>query len=154
MRLLHSLLLLPLLGAPAFAQSAATAPTEHHGRRTAAQHFADANTTHDGHLTREQAQVGYKTIAKSFDQIDVEHHGYVTVDDIKAWRAAKRAARKAAKHTSADATGIIRPLPTAQPFAPPKASNTSSDSIVPAPMQHPRTGVDLPKAPLDTTHPS
>jgi hypothetical protein len=115
MRLLHALLLLPLLAGSAFAQSAAsgtppgamtpvtTAPPAHHGRRTAAEHFADANTTHDGHLTMEQATSGYKSLAKSFSQIDVEHHGYITMDDIKAWRAAKKAARSAAKHAASDA---------------------------------------------------
>jgi len=105
MRLLHALLLLPLLAGPAFAQSAppaASAPA-HHGRRTAAEHFADANTTHDGHMTMEQASSGYKSLAKSFSQIDVEHRGYITMDDIKAWRAAKKAARTAAKHAASDA---------------------------------------------------
>jgi len=104
MRLLHALLLLPLLAGPAFAQSAAppAAPAAHHGRRTAAEHFADANTTHDGHLTMDQASSGYKSLAKSFSQIDVEHHGYITMDDVKTWRAAKKAARIAAKHAASD----------------------------------------------------
>jgi hypothetical protein len=109
MRLLPVLLLLPLLLAPSFAQSA-PAGTAHQGRRSAAEHFADANTTHDGHLTLDQATSGYKSIAKSFSKIDVAHHGYVTLEDIKAWKAAKKAARLAAKHAAADAAdGVLRP---------------------------------------------
>ena len=97
MRLFYALLLLSLCGVPALAQSVVPPAAAHHGRRSAADHFADANTTHDGRLTLEQATAGYKSIAKSFTQIDVAHHGYVTMDDIKAWRAAKKAARMAAK---------------------------------------------------------
>jgi predicted lipid-binding transport protein (Tim44 family) len=112
LRLHHALLLVPLLTAPllttqsqaqpssASASSAATAPVstaQHHGRQSAAQHFAEANTTNDGKLTLDQARSGYKSIAKSFAEIDMNHHGYVTMDDIKAWRAAKKAARQAAK---------------------------------------------------------
>jgi hypothetical protein len=112
LRLHHALLLIPLLGAPLLtAQSraqtslapagsvttASVSTTQHHGRRSAAQHFADANTTNDGKLTLDQARSGYKSIAKSFAEIDINRHGYVTMDDIKAWRAAKKAARQAAK---------------------------------------------------------
>jgi hypothetical protein len=100
MRLFHALLLIPLFGAPVLADSVAPPATEHHGRRSAAEHFADANTTHDGHLTLPQATSGYKSLAKSFSQIDVNHHGYITMDDIKAWRASKKAARLAAKHAT------------------------------------------------------
>jgi hypothetical protein len=53
--------------------------------------FDMANTTHDGRLTRDQAQAGgMMHIAQHFDQIDVDHKGYVTKQDIKAWRMAKR----------------------------------------------------------------
>jgi hypothetical protein len=158
MRLFHALLLLPLLGAPAFAQSNASVTTEHHGRRSAAQHFADANVTHDGHLTLDQAQSGYKSIAKSFDQIDINHHGYITTDDIKAWRAAKKAARPAARHAASAASdasdGILRPVPAMHRQLTPMPADTSTDMVVPAPMDRPRTGVDLPKAPLDGRSPS
>jgi hypothetical protein len=53
-------------------------------------------------MTMEQASSGYKSLAKSFSEIDVEHHGYITMDDIKAWRASKKAARSAAKHAASD----------------------------------------------------
>jgi hypothetical protein len=105
MRLFHALLLVTLLFAPSLAHSASSG-TAHQGRRSAAEHFADANTTHDGRLTLNQATTGYKSVARSFNQIDVAHHGYVTLDDIKAWKAAKKAARLAAKHA---AIGGLRP---------------------------------------------
>ena len=158
MRLFPALLLLSMMCAPALAQTDATQTTAHHGRKTAAEHFADANTTHDGRLTMDQASAGYKSIAKSFKEIDVDHHGYVTMDDIKAWRAAKKAARAAAKHAASEgadsAAGIMRPIPAAQRWLGPKATNTSTDMIAPTSTDRPRNGVDLPKAPLDGRQPS
>jgi hypothetical protein len=158
MRLFHALFLLPLLGAPVFAQSVTPPTTEHHARRSAAEHFADANTTHDGRLTLDQASSGYKSIAKSFSQIDVGRHGYVTVDDIKAWKAAKKAARLAAKHAASDAAdtvdGVVRPVPAAQRWMGPKATDAATDMVAPMPAGQPRTGVDLPRAPFDGKQPS
>jgi hypothetical protein len=101
LRLHQALLLMPLLIGPVLAQTTPASTTEHHGRRSADQHFSDANTSHDGKLTLDQATSGYKSLAKSFAQIDVGHHGYVTLDDVKTWKAAKKAAKLAAKHTTA-----------------------------------------------------
>ncbi len=54
--------------------------------------FAAANVTHDGHLTRAQAEAGHMPrIAKLFDAIDSDHKGYVTLKDIQAFRQAHRA---------------------------------------------------------------
>ncbi len=54
--------------------------------------FEAANTTHDGRLTREQAQAGgLAGIAYHFNQIDADHKGYLTLQDIKAFRRARRA---------------------------------------------------------------
>jgi len=51
--------------------------------------FEAANTTHDGHLTLAQAQAaGLHMLVKHFSDIDTQNKGYVTVDDIKAWRKA------------------------------------------------------------------
>jgi hypothetical protein len=150
MRLFHGLLLLALCAVPTLAISGVPPATEHHGRRSAAEHFADANTTHDGRLTLEQATAGYKSVAKSFNQIDAAHHGYVTMDDIKAWRASKKAARLAAKHAAADAAdGIMRPGQALQRWIGPGPLQTSTDMIVPTPGDLRRTGVDLPIAPVD-----
>ena len=81
--------------APATAD--APAPKAHKHRRSMQEHFDAANTTHDGHLTLEQAKEGFPSVARDFDAIDTTHKGYVTVDDIKAHRKAARAARHAAK---------------------------------------------------------
>ncbi len=56
--------------------------------------FAAANTTHDGHLTLAQAQKGgLKMIAADFAAIDTQHRGYVTFNDVIAWRLDTMAAR-------------------------------------------------------------
>jgi hypothetical protein len=150
MRLFYALLLLSLCGGPALAQSVVPPAAAHHGRRSAAEHFADANTTHDGRLTLEQATTGYKSVAKSFDQIDVAHHGYITMDDIKAWRAAKKAARLAAKHAATDAAdGIVRPGRASRNWMGARTLETSTDMIVPPQAEPQPTGVDLPTAPVD-----
>lgn len=45
--------------------------------------FASANTTGDGRLTREQAAAGMPMVAKHFDEIDIQHLGYVTLPQIE-----------------------------------------------------------------------
>jgi hypothetical protein len=45
--------------------------------------FATANTTRDGKLTREQAAAGMPMVASSFDAIDTQHAGYVTLSRIE-----------------------------------------------------------------------
>jgi hypothetical protein len=56
--------------------------------------FDAANTTHDGHLTLAQAQTaGMKMIVANFSAIDTQHRGYVTFNDIVAWRLDTMAAR-------------------------------------------------------------
>ncbi|MSP01919.1 MAG: hypothetical protein EXR07_12845 [Acetobacteraceae bacterium] len=152
MRLLHALLLIPLFSAPVLAQTAPPPAAEQHGRRSAADHFADANTTHDGRLTLAQATAGYKSIAKSFTQIDVNRRGYVTVDDIKAWKAAKKAARQAARQAAATAGGAPRPAPAAARDPGPRASGNWTDMIVPSTLDSPQIGVDVPTAPLGLFH--
>ena len=49
-------------------------------------HFAAANTTHDGHLTRQQAELAdWPRVAKHFDEIDTEHRGWITAAQIHAF---------------------------------------------------------------------
>ena len=76
--------------------SGASAASSHH---TMHDRFAAANTSHDGHLTLEQAKAGYKSVAKKFDAIDKDHKGYVTEADIHAYYSALHH-HKAAKSTS------------------------------------------------------
>jgi hypothetical protein len=92
MHLVLSLLLL-LVFAPALADEAPKAPA-HTARVTWQAHFAHANTAHDGHLTLDEAKAGYALIAKHFGDIDADHKGYVTEDDIRAWRVMRRAAHR------------------------------------------------------------
>ena len=56
-----------------------------------AQRFAAANVTHDGRLTRDQAATGMPAVARNFDTIDVEHKGFVTLPEIRAFAAERRA---------------------------------------------------------------
>ncbi len=76
------------LAAPVAAAAPATGPEGFRAK------FAAANVTHDGHLTRPQAEAGHMPmIVKYFDAIDSGHKGYVTLKDIQAFRQARRAAK-------------------------------------------------------------
>lgn len=55
--------------------------------------FAAANTTHDGKLTREQAQTGMPRVAQHFDEIDTQHAGFVTLAQIEDFMRTRAAAR-------------------------------------------------------------
>ena len=83
MRILFALLALPLFTLSVQAQTTSKEPA--HKRLTMDQHFQQANVTHDGDLTEEQAQSGYKSIARHFAAIDKDKKGYVTEDDIRAY---------------------------------------------------------------------
>jgi hypothetical protein len=54
--------------------------------------FANANTTHDGKLTREQAQAGMPMVARHFDEIDSQKAGYVTLPQLEAFMQERGAA--------------------------------------------------------------
>jgi hypothetical protein len=96
MRFLFSLLLLPVLALPAWAGDAPK--SDAHGARMTWEHrFEQANLAHDGHLTLEEAKGGYAVVAKHFEDIDADHKGYVTENDIKAWRVMRKAAHRLAK---------------------------------------------------------
>ena len=59
-------------------------------------HFAAANTTHDGHLTREQAlQADWPKVARHFDDIDTDHKGWVSVAQIHRYNKSHHKQRKA-----------------------------------------------------------
>jgi hypothetical protein len=45
--------------------------------------FANANTTHDGKLTKAQAAQGMPMVARNFDQIDSQKAGYITLPQIE-----------------------------------------------------------------------
>jgi hypothetical protein len=52
--------------------------------------FTAANTTHDGKLTKQQAQLGMPRVAQHFDQIDTQKVGYVTLPQIEQFLATQR----------------------------------------------------------------
>ena len=45
--------------------------------------FSNANTTHDGKLTKAQAEQAMPMVARNFDQIDSRKAGYVTLPQIQ-----------------------------------------------------------------------
>ena len=48
------------------------------------EHFAAADTNHDGQLTLAEAQAGMPRVAANFDKIDADKSGTVTLAEIKA----------------------------------------------------------------------
>jgi hypothetical protein len=75
----------------------AMAPAQHKRHRmTLQQRFDAANTTHDGHLTKDQATTAkWSYVEKNFDAIDKDHKGYVTVEEIHDFAAARHGHRTA-----------------------------------------------------------
>lgn len=90
-------ILIALLASAGAAHAQTAAAARPHAHHTLTERFDEANTTHDGHLTAEQARSKMPAVARDFDSIDTTHKGYVTVDDIKGYRHAKRLARRAEK---------------------------------------------------------
>lgn len=153
MRLVFALLLLPLLVCQAHAQTpaapqvapalaaapAAAAPVHDHAagthhRMSWQKRFEQANATHDGHLTLQQAKDGYRIVAHHFSEIDAGKKGYVTIDDIAAWHKLQRAMRHPRHEGDSEA---LRPRPAMQHGMPtPHEINTSTDTSV-APMAPP-----------------
>jgi len=127
MRLALPLAALALLAVPAYAQttppaqttpsavpSPTSAPAAHASAPTTpatapaphphvgmAQKFASANSTHDGHLTEDQAKGGYPAVARHFAEIDTTKKGYITEDDIRTWEKAERERRHATQQPAA-----------------------------------------------------
>jgi hypothetical protein len=75
---------------PPFQPGASAYPAQGGGL---AQRFAAANVTRDGMLTREQAAAGMPMVAQNFDVIDRDHKGYVTLPEVRAFAAERRAER-------------------------------------------------------------
>lgn len=107
MRRCFGFLMLPVLLIVCFPAWAADPPA-HRVRVTWEQHFATANVAKDGHLTQEEAKAGYKLIGKHFEDIDVDHKGYVTLNDVRAWRVMRKAAHRLA-HPAQEGGGL-RPV--------------------------------------------
>lgn len=73
-------------------------PAARAGRRhTQAQRFEEANTTHDGKLTLDQARAAHmNAVVRDFSAIDKDGKGYVTMTNIRDHRREVRASRRAA----------------------------------------------------------
>lgn len=115
MKRLSTLILLAAVIQPAFADDT---PAKH-PRVTWEQRFTQANTSHDGHLTLDQAKTGYKTVARHFHDIDTDGKGFVTENDVRAWHALQKAARH-----SQGAEDPLRPRPAFNRFTPEQARGT------------------------------
>ncbi len=88
----------PSTSRPTAVRPAPAQPMAPRHRRTQQERFDDANTTHDGKLTLEQARAGrMNAVVRDFAEIDTARRGYVTFDEIKAHRRAVRAAKRAAR---------------------------------------------------------
>ena len=70
--------------------------------------FDEANTTHDGHLTLEQARTKMPSVARDFAIIDKDRLGYVTEEQIREHRKEERAATRA-KNVAAKAAAAAKP---------------------------------------------
>jgi len=52
--------------------------------------FTAADKDHDGKLSKEEAKAGMPRVARYFDQIDADHTGYVTFEQITAFLARQK----------------------------------------------------------------
>lgn len=73
-----------------------------HAHMPMKERFDAANSTHDGRLTLAQAQAAnWRIVVNNFAAIDVDHKGYVTMQDLKQFRQERHAERQAAAHGQA-----------------------------------------------------
>ena len=122
--MLASLFVLSCGALPALAEDAPKKPA--HPKITWEQHFATANTAHDGHLTIEQARTGYQSLFKHFAEIDVGGKGFVTVDDVKNWHKQQRAQHQPAPDNKLRPRNAFQPSTGAFP-----AIRASSPATIP-----------------------
>ena len=101
------------------------APHQHHARVTWENHFANANLAHDGHLTLAEANGGDALVAKHFAEIDATHRGYVTEDDIRAWRDKHKVVHRHTKSPHARHRGTTKETPVA-------AASQTPPAVIPA----------------------
>src|SRR4051794_21055347 len=104
MRFLSALLAALLLTVPAWAESPAAdgRPATSRHRMTWQQKLAQANTTHDGHPTLQEAVAGYLSLARHFNEIDRDGKGYITVEDVTAWRKAQKDGKQGTRAAADD----------------------------------------------------
>jgi hypothetical protein len=87
----------PATSAAPATPSTSTSKKKHH--QSLQQRFDAANTTHDGHLTKDQAAAAkWPYVVNNFTGIDKDKKGYVTVDEIRGFAQAHHK-----KHTTTQA---------------------------------------------------
>lgn len=57
------------------------------------QRFTQADSNHDGHLSREEAQAGMPRVYQHYDEIDASHSGALSLEDITRYLAQQRGQR-------------------------------------------------------------
>lgn len=70
---------------PAATDTAAAAARGKRFAEAMRQRFKNADTDHDGFLTRDEANKGVPMVARHFDEIDSKHTGKVSLDDVAAY---------------------------------------------------------------------
>jgi hypothetical protein len=127
---LRALLVVGLLvAAPVAAQTVSPAPLQPPTSQDVPQRphrfldrFNAANTSHDGRLTLQQAQAAHMPwVERHFAEIDTQQKGYITVQDVRAYRQQIRASRPDAspsQHVSGQAHRFLDRF---------NAANTSHD---------------------------
>ena len=100
---------IPLIAALVFASSAALAQAadgpEGHGHRGAMlERLKQADTNADGMLNRDEAKA-LPMISKHFDEIDANHDGQITTEELRAFHKARAAERQAAHWKKIDTDG-------------------------------------------------
>jgi hypothetical protein len=95
----------PVPSAPAASGASQANPSAQQTKRLPLQQrFEAANTTHDGHLTLEQAQTGLPHVARHFSKIDKGAKGYVTLEEIRRYYAQSFARQHRMKQASTATT--------------------------------------------------
>jgi hypothetical protein len=88
-------------GQPQLFTQQPTQAQEHAQAQRFIERFQAANTMGDGRLTLAQAQAGHlPMVVRNFDAIDAQHKGYVTLQDVRAYRRQMRAMREGGDSTS------------------------------------------------------
>jgi Ca2+-binding EF-hand superfamily protein len=83
-----------LLAAPSLSACAAAGGSRSQAMVEKAQeHFAAADTNHDGYLSRDEAAQGTPRLAAHFDEIDSDHDGQLSKQEIIAFMQQHRRSR-------------------------------------------------------------
>ncbi len=82
---------------PATAQSPPASGQQGGQVKSFLERFRAANTTHDGKLTLPQAEAANMPgLARAFPQIDAQHKGFITLEDIRTFIQKRRASAQPA----------------------------------------------------------